>query len=211
MKDLGLVLRSDREPLGVLKEDRAELPALAQRLEADPEARVDLVQHVLRKVLRVEALLLERLLRKRLAQLLRQALRIGVVRRECREGFEVHHEFVRRALRPELRLLLIGDRVIGRVVLDEREALRVVAQAFVGLLRDVLRIPARFEERRIRPRARADEDLGLGHLGNSAPRGWTRVRSGLPLPRTARGRAPRPWAFAGRARRRRCRRATPRR
>src|SRR2546428_10367768 len=37
--DLCLVLARDREPVGGLEEDRAQLARLAERLERDPEAR----------------------------------------------------------------------------------------------------------------------------------------------------------------------------
>ena len=47
-KDLALVLARDREPVRVLQQDRAELPRFAQRLERDPEARVDLVNDLFR-------------------------------------------------------------------------------------------------------------------------------------------------------------------
>src|SRR5436309_3361241 len=68
-EDLSFVLRSDREPVGVLKEDRAQLPRFAQRFEPDPEPRVDLVEELLREVLRIQATLLKSLFRQHLAQL----------------------------------------------------------------------------------------------------------------------------------------------
>jgi hypothetical protein len=85
---------------------------------------------------------------------------------ESREGLEVHHELVGRALGPELRLFLRGKRIEGSVVLDDREVLRVVAQPFVGVILDPLGVPARLDERRIGPRARSDEQfrfLGFRH------------------------------------------------
>jgi len=63
------------------------------------------------------------------------------------------------ALDPELRLLLVGDRVVRGVVLDEWEALGVIAKTLVRLLRDVLGIPTGGDESRIGPRTRPDEDL----------------------------------------------------
>src|SRR5258706_15283241 len=75
------------------------------------------------------------------------------------EGLEVHREALGRALRPELRLLLVGDRVIRGVVLDEREVLGVETQARVGLLGDVVGVPAGVDKRGVGPGAGPDEDL----------------------------------------------------
>src|SRR5712691_363845 len=91
------------------------------------------------------------------------------MRRDRGERFEVHREAVGRALDPELRLLLIRQRVIRRVVLHEWKALRVVPQALVGLLRDVVGIPAGLQKSWIRPRAGADQHL-LAH--NESVRLW---------------------------------------
>ncbi len=104
---------------GVLQQDRAELPRLAQRLERDPKARVDLVDDLLWQILRVDTLLLAGLRRQRLAELLRQTLRIGRMRRDRGERLEVHREVFRRALDPKFGLLLIRERVIGGVILHE--------------------------------------------------------------------------------------------
>src|SRR5206468_7058366 len=81
------------------------------------------------------------------------------MRRDRGERLEVHREFLRRALDPQLRLLLIGEGVIRGVVLDEREPFRIEPKTFVGLLGNVVRIPTRLEKSWIRPRARSDEDL----------------------------------------------------
>src|SRR5206468_10370847 len=94
------------------------------------------------------------------------------MRRDRGERLEVHREFLRRALDPQLRLLLIGEGVIRGVVLDEREPFRIEPKPFVGLLGNVVRIPTRLEKSWIRPRARPDEDL-LDHgekYARSAPR-----------------------------------------
>jgi len=59
-------------------------------------------------------------------------------------------------------LLLRRKRVERGVVLDDREVLGVVAQTLVGVILDALGIPAGFDERRVRPRARSDEKLRFG-------------------------------------------------
>src|SRR5882672_5308487 len=60
------------------------------------------------------------------------------MRRECREGLEVHDERVGGALRPELRLLLRWERVERSVVLDDREVFGVIAKALVGVVLEAI-------------------------------------------------------------------------
>src|SRR6266568_8047646 len=85
------------------------------------------------------------------------------MRRDRGEGLEVHREAVRRAVGPELGLLRIGERVVRRVVLDDRKVIGIEAKALVGLLRDALRVPPRRDEGRVGPRARADLDVRPGY------------------------------------------------
>src|SRR5438445_467189 len=192
--DLRLVLARDREPVGVLEEDRAELAGLAERLESDPEAREELVDRVLGEVLGVHTLLREGLLGKRVTEVLRQALGIGVMGGERRERLEVHREAVGGALGPELRLLLGWQRVVRSVVLHEREASGVVAEALFRVVLDLLGIPAGCDERRVGPRARTHLHRSEGG-GRSPP---TTRRYPLPPTGTGPGRARRPSSLAAR-------------
>src|SRR5439155_4540582 len=128
-----------------------------------PAARMDLVADRRRQVLRIEPALLERGRGQRLADVLRQPRGIGRVRRDRREGLEVHREAFGRALGPELRLLRTRERVVRGVVLDDREMIGVEAKALVRLLRDALRVPPRGDERGVGPRARADLDARPGY------------------------------------------------
>ena len=185
VKDLVLIGFRDDEPIGVLQQDRSELPSLAQRLETDPVAREQLLARILRKVFGIHASLRGRLLRQSFANVFGEALGIGRVRGECREGFEIHDELVRRALGPQERLLLRRKRVERGVVLDDREVLGVVAQALVGVVLDPLGVPARLDQGGIGPRAGSDEKLSLKTLKSDR----------LPLG-TDRGQAPRPSSFA---------------
>ena len=73
-------------------------------------------------------------------------------------SLEVHREAVGGPLGPELRLLRIGEGVVRGVVLDDGEPLGVEAEALVGLLRDLRRIPTRGDEGGIGPRAGPDLD-----------------------------------------------------
>src|SRR5438046_725580 len=82
---------------------------------------------------------------KRFADVLREPLRVGVMRRDRREGLEVHHEPFGGPFGPELGLFLGGECVVGGVVLDDREALGVVAEPFVGVVLHAFGIPAGFD------------------------------------------------------------------
>src|SRR5207244_2890905 len=109
---------------------------------------------------------------------------------ERRERLEVHREAVGGALGPELRLLLGWQRVVRSVVLHEREASGVVAEALFRVVLDLLGIPAGCDERRVGPRARTHLHRSEGE-GRSPPP--TR-RYPLPPTGTGPGRAPRPPA-----------------
>ena len=76
---------------------------------------------------------------------------------EQRVGLDIEAKALRRALRPQARLLLSGRRVIGRVDLRDREPSRVELQPILGAHRP-LRIPVGLlHERLVGPRARSAE------------------------------------------------------
>src|SRR5713101_2381890 len=184
MEDLLLVRLRDDEPVGVLQEDRPELPGLAERLETDPVPREKLLAGVLWKVLRIDPALRGRLLGERFADVFWQALRVRRMCGQRRESLEVHDELVGCALRPQEGLLLRRKRVERGVVLYDREVLGVVAKALVGVVLYPLGIPAGLDQRRIRPGAGPDEKLRFSSRSDR-----------LPLDRDQ-GRAPRPSSFA---------------
>ena len=209
-RDQGLVLAGDDEPVRVLEQDRAELPSGPERLERDPEAGEEVVPQLGRQLLGVEAALGQRLGRQQCRNVPGQPLRIGRVRGHRGKGLEAHGEAGRRSLRPERGLLLVGEGVVGGVVLDEREALGVEAEALVRLLRDAFGVPAGGEERRVGPAAGSGLDHRPRHRTIGPRRRPARIVSLRPRGR-GRDRGPRPLATAARVPAPRRRRGSPRR
>src|SRR5437870_3391307 len=107
---------------------------------------------------------------------------------------ELDGEAVGGALGPALRLVLGWQRVVRSVVLHEREASGVVAEALFRVVLDLLGIPAGCDERRVGPRARTHLHRSEGG-GLSPP---TTRRYPLPPTGTGPGRARRPSSLAAR-------------
>ena len=97
------VLRRGEEPARVLEQDRAELAGVLERLEPVREPGPDVVAQLVRQVLRVDARLLGQLRRERLAQVLREPLRLRRLPGHQRVRLDVEHEVRRRPLDPQLR------------------------------------------------------------------------------------------------------------
>ncbi len=108
-----------------LEEDPAELPALAQRLERVEELAEDDRPLLARRPVDAPALVD----RHALAEVGRHLLELHRVARHEAERLHVHDESVRRPVGPALDHLAVGDAVEGRVDLDRREPLGVVAKA----------------------------------------------------------------------------------
>src|SRR5262245_945574 len=96
------------------------------------------------------------------------------------ERLDVHHEPVRRALRPALHHLLGGEPVVRGVDLDRVEVLRVPGEPRPG--GDAFRVPE-LRERLVRPRARADPDRRRHALRLAEPVSASRL---VPRPRLRR-------------------------
>ena len=135
-----------------LEEDAAELAAGAQRLERGEEPAEDLAAKLPRRPLDPSALVGRRVV----PQVRRQRLELDGMTRHQAERLDVHHEPVRRALRPALDHLFVRQPVIGRVDLDRVEVLGVVRQTVSGLR--ARRIPV-LRERVVGPGAGADADF----------------------------------------------------
>ena len=107
---------------GELEEDPAELAAGAQRLERGEEPAKDLAAKLTGWTLDSAPLVRRRFV----AQVRRQRLELDRMARHQTESLDVHHEPVRRALRPALDHLFARQPVIGRVDLDRVEVLGVI-------------------------------------------------------------------------------------
>ena len=138
-----------REARVVLEEDAAELAGELERLERRPEEAERLVG------------------------------RLALVPRHRRRRLDVEGEVVGRPAGPALGHGGVGQGVVGRVDLDDVEALGVVAEALLGG-RDTARVPG-LQQALVRPRARPDP-----HGGRHA-----RTIDGAPV------RAPRPFLATG--------------
>ena len=125
------VLARADEPARELEQDGAELAGRLERLERRGEHRPDqLAAPSSGRSLRIEAALLERVLGQLLLAPARGSdARVDRVLGEQPERLDVEDEVRRRSLDPERGVSLGGKRVVGGVDLDERKALRVVAQA----------------------------------------------------------------------------------
>ena len=143
--ELGLRRLALREARVVLEEDAAELAGELERLERGPEEPERLVG------------------------------RLALVPRHRRRRLDVKGEVVGRPAGPALRHGGVGQGVVGRVDLDDVEALGVVAEALLGG-RDAAGVPG-LQQALVRPRARPDP-----HGGRHA-----RTIDGAPV------RAPRPF------------------
>ncbi len=144
------------------------LPACAQRLERRAEPLPRLVGHLRVDVLEVDPVLAR--LARGLPQVGGQRPHRGGVLGEQAERLDVEGEPVRGPLRPGLRGLLAGQRVVGGVHLDQRELPRVVPEPLFRVGR-VRRVPAGVDQRLVGPPRRAHPDLP--HTG-SLP--WPRPR-----------------------------------
>ena len=95
----------------------------------------DLVVELGRQVLGVDPALRLLLLRQRLADRLREALRLRALAGHQRVGLDVEREVRWRPVHPELGGALGGQGVVGRVDLDDRERRRVVLETRLCVVR----------------------------------------------------------------------------
>ena len=96
---------------------------------------------------------------ERLLQVLVQHHGLRLVAGEEAEGLDVEDEVFRRALGPQLRVLRRGHAVVAGVHLDQRELLRVEAQALLGRLAGRRIEAAAGDQRLVGPGGGADEDV----------------------------------------------------
>ena len=124
VEDVLAVVCARTEPRRELEEHRPELAGAVERQQRFVEPPPDLVQDLVRQVLRVEVRLLLDLGRKRLPQVLRERLDRCRVAGERRVGLDVEHEVGGSALDPGLGVAFLRDGVVGAVDLDDRETAR---------------------------------------------------------------------------------------
>ena len=191
-----------------LEEDPAELARAPQRLERLEEAPEDLAAQLARRPVDAAALVD----RHRVAEILRNRLRLHRMPRHQSERLDVHREAGRRPLGPALDRGLRRQPVVRRVDLDRVEVLGVPREAF--LRRELRRIEV-LREGLVGPGARSDADR-RGQAPDVSARPRLRALLRLELrrrgwrPRTRRRVAPDASARANRRRQRLSRTPAPR-
>ena len=168
------------EPRWELEQDGSELAGRLERRQRPamglPEQRLGLTV----QVAQIDVALAGGWRRQESLERGRQPLGRGAVTGEQGEGLDVEDEAGRGARDPELRVALVRGSVEGGVDLDDRELGRVEGQA-AGGTRHAGRIEtARGDQRRVGPRAVADEDaprLRACHLAFRTSV-WPRARAG---------------------------------
>ena len=154
-------------------------PASVQRLERGQEPLPGLVGHGRVDVLEVDPALARRA--RRLAQVGRQCLDRSGIGGEQAEGLDVEAEPAGVRFRPGGRGLLSWQCVVGGVHLDQRELAGVEPQPLLRRA-GLRRIPARLDQRLVRPRRRAYPDLSHTRSLGSAPVPDARTRSRVARP-----------------------------
>ena len=133
-------------------------PGLLERLERVGEPRPHVVAQRVGQVLGVDARLGRDVLGQRGPQVLRQALGLGRLAGHERVRLDVEGEVGRRAGDPQLGGPSGGQRVVGRVDLDEREPARVVGESLLGRVGALGVEDAGGGHRRVGPRRGPDPD-----------------------------------------------------
>ena len=173
--DLVARLAGGEEPARVLEEDGAQLAGRVERRDAVEEARPDLVLDLVRQVAGVDALLVQHLGGKRLAQVLRQPRDLRRLAGHQGVGLDVECEVGRGALEPQLARATGRQRVVGGVDLHDRELVRVVDEPIlrgrrVGRVED-----ARRGHGRVGPGRGTDADRRRSHVERLAGGGGVRL------------------------------------
>ena len=172
---------ADREPRRELEQDRAQLARGPQRLERGQEPVPGRLRHRRVHVLQVHPVLPGRT--RRLAQVGRERPDRRRVLGEQAERLDVEGEAGRRAVGPGPSGLLGGQRVVGGVHLHQRELPGVVAQPLLRVVR-LGRVPARLDQRPVRPRRGTHPDLSHAPdlPGSAALNPGPRPRTPAPRP-----------------------------
>ena len=158
-----------KHPFRELDEDRAQLSCLDQRLERFAELHVHRVEQLGRHVLAIDALLFRQLAAQLLSNRFGQPSHLRWLTRHQCVRFDVEDEGPWCALDPRLRGLLVGQRVVRRVDLDDRELARVEAQALLCRARAFRIEDSWRRHRRVGPARGAETRLAFADLDRCSP------------------------------------------